>query len=137
MFSTYGLLTNSLGHVFLGRYRSVWVSTDRGENWDIKSSGLELDSEILISYGVNSQGYVFAGQEGGNIYRTHYTTIGVRKLGENVPESYFLFQNYPNPFNPVTNIKFEIPNAGQRHAFNVRLVIYDALGKEVAAFEWV
>jgi subtilisin-like proprotein convertase family protein len=43
-----------------------------------------------------------------------------------IPNFYFLEQNYPNPFNPVTNIKFGIPETG-----NVRLVVYDILGREV------
>ncbi len=44
-----------------------------------------------------------------------------------IPNYYFLDQNYPNPFNPVTNIKFGIPETG-----NVRLVVYDILGREVS-----
>ena len=43
-----------------------------------------------------------------------------------IPNYYFLDQNYPNPFNPVTNIKFGIPESG-----DVRLVVYDILGREV------
>ena len=43
-----------------------------------------------------------------------------------IPNYYFLDQNYPNPFNPVTNIKFGIPESG-----DVRLVVYDVLGREV------
>ena len=43
-----------------------------------------------------------------------------------IPNYYFLNQNYPNPFNPVTNIKFGIPERG-----NVRLIVYDILGREV------
>ena len=35
-------------------------------------------------------------------------------------------QNYPNPFNPETVIRFEMPEAGY-----VRLVVYDAMGREV------
>ena len=38
-----------------------------------------------------------------------------------------LEQNYPNPFNPATEIRFEIPDGGQ-----VRLTVYDILGREVA-----
>jgi hypothetical protein len=38
-----------------------------------------------------------------------------------------LDQNYPNPFNPATTISFAIPKAG-----NVRLTIFDAIGREVA-----
>lgn len=47
--------------------------------------------------------------------------------GDPVPVSYKLNQNYPNPFNPVTTISFEIPATE-----NVKLVIYDMRGKEVA-----
>lgn len=45
---------------------------------------------------------------------------------EFVPAEYLLSQNYPNPFNPTTTINFIIPEA-----VDVRLTIYDALGKQV------
>lgn len=44
-----------------------------------------------------------------------------------VPTSYNLSQNYPNPFNPSTKIKYSI-----KQASHVRLIVYDALGREVA-----
>lgn len=37
-----------------------------------------------------------------------------------------LYQNYPNPFNPITTVRFEV-----RKAQNLRLVVYDLLGREV------
>ncbi len=52
---------------------------------------------------------------------------GISNNHNPVPKSYSLSQNYPNPFNPTTNIKFDIPRTG-----NVRLVVYDMLGNEVA-----
>ena len=55
------------------------------------------------------------------------TTVGINQIGSEIPVSYSLHQNYPNPFNPSTNIKFDIPEAG-----DVRITVYDALGKEVS-----
>ncbi len=60
---------------------------------------------------------------------------GVDQLagGSAVPEQLSLFQNYPNPFNPSTIIRYTI--AGDKGPgtwnSNVRLVVYDVLGREV------
>ena len=52
--------------------------------------------------------------------------VGVVNTGSNIPTVYKLYNNYPNPFNPKTMIKYDIPKNS-----NVRIVIYDVLGKEV------
>jgi len=44
-----------------------------------------------------------------------------------LPASFKLFQNYPNPFNPATSIKYTVSSI-----MNVRLTVYDILGREVA-----
>ncbi len=55
------------------------------------------------------------------------TITGNSTIISNTPTSYLLSQNYPNPFNPTTKISFSLPKAG-----DVKLVVYDILGKEVA-----
>jgi hypothetical protein len=51
----------------------------------------------------------------------------VDRREDHFPHQFRLDQNYPNPFNPVTQIRFSI-----REENNVRLVIYDLLGRKVA-----
>jgi hypothetical protein len=48
------------------------------------------------------------------------------------PKEYMLSQNYPNPFNPSTTIKYSIPVNLQSEISDVKLVVYDILGKEIA-----
>jgi hypothetical protein len=52
--------------------------------------------------------------------------IGIQGISTEIPQVYRLYQNYPNPFNPATTINFDIIKAG-----NVKIVLYDVLGREV------
>ncbi len=45
--------------------------------------------------------------------------------------TFHLQQNYPNPFNPVTTIEYSIQADGWRSPRNVRLELYDILGRRV------
>ncbi len=58
---------------------------------------------------------------------TQKVISNITQLQNIIPENYSLNQNYPNPFNPTTNIEFEVSSKS-----NVKLIIYDALGKELA-----
>jgi hypothetical protein len=55
------------------------------------------------------------------------STVSINQISSEVPESFKLYQNYPNPFNPVTIIGYELPVVS-----DVKLYVYDILGKEVA-----
>ncbi|MBK8553736.1 MAG: T9SS type A sorting domain-containing protein [Ignavibacteria bacterium] len=48
-----------------------------------------------------------------------------------VAEKFSLSQNYPNPFNPVTVISYSIPSDVRGQASDVKLVVYNNLGKEI------
>ncbi|HMQ78834.1 MAG TPA: T9SS type A sorting domain-containing protein [Ignavibacteria bacterium] len=52
--------------------------------------------------------------------------IGIQNISTEIPKEYKLYQNFPNPFNPTTNINFDIIRNG-----NVRIIVYDLLGREV------
>jgi Secretion system C-terminal sorting domain len=54
------------------------------------------------------------------------TATAVSNISNTLPKQYSLSQNFPNPFNPTTQIRFSIPEAS-----NVKLTIYDAIGREV------
>lgn len=43
-----------------------------------------------------------------------------------VPDDFLISANFPNPFNPATTIQYSIPHGG-----NVRIKIFDSIGKEV------
>lgn len=80
------------------------------------------------------------------------TLVGLNAENYQLPNSFELYQNYPNPFNPVTTIKYSIPYSAISNSYfdgmknlgefsskvsrsdilNVRLKIYDILGREVA-----
>ncbi|MBK8552848.1 MAG: T9SS type A sorting domain-containing protein [Ignavibacteria bacterium] len=55
----------------------------------------------------------------------------IKQISSEVPSSFMLYQNFPNPFNPMTKIKFDIPQTKGNTGENIRLIIYDQLGKEI------
>jgi hypothetical protein len=76
------------------------------------------------------------------LIRAYVTALSaVRQAGVRL-EVFALAQNYPNPFNPTTTIKYTVQEVmGQGHApsdvegsgfSEVRMVVYDVLGREVA-----
>ena len=79
----------------------------------------------------------------GNLAHPAGRATGVQQQVPHLPERFALEQNYPNPFNPTTRIRYTVGRVVvPSGAFlggvegpassNVRLVIYDLLGREVA-----
>ena len=78
-------------------------------DWDVANQYLQ---EFAARY------YQFGG--------TDSITVGVGASVQ-IPRVYALEQNFPNPFNPTTVVSYQLPAVS-----DVRLVVYDILGREVA-----
>jgi hypothetical protein len=109
--------------VLIATDNGIYESKDCGLTWSMCYDEL-LGKRVLRFYRAND-GSLYAVLENG-LYKYEITTDVSGK--ETIPSEYSLSQNYPNPFNPETTINYTIPFAG-----NVRLVVCDALGREVAA----
>ncbi len=68
---------------------------------------------------------------GNQIVFVELGSSGIKKISDVKPDNFKLYQNYPNPFNPVTKIKFDIPGTIKHKTLDVKLIVYDILGKEI------
>ncbi|PIQ10310.1 MAG: hypothetical protein COW71_03100 [Ignavibacteriales bacterium CG18_big_fil_WC_8_21_14_2_50_31_20] len=128
----------------------VWKKTitDSSIGFATKVNSLgEKEWEALYSLALPNGGYEISDGAGGIIayWENHGVFLQqINKYGElgkvvtNVKEGnnlvfpkFELQQNYPNPFNRSTIIRYEIGGTGQKIQ-NVKLVVYNILGQEVA-----
>jgi hypothetical protein len=103
----------------------IFRTTDDGATWASQmaspfSGGINHISLADSSHGwaVTSNGEVIGYSPSGGGTGVDPTPL---------PAEYHLSQNYPNPFNPTTVITYQLAVAGE-----VRLAVYDLLGREVA-----
>lgn len=118
-------VNENIGYVSspFGRF---YRTTNGGTNWVQLTTPVEVD--IRSIYHNNNSGVTYLLGDGGMILKsTNGSITSFEQTGNNIPGDYYLEQNYPNPFNPVTNINFSIPKAGY-----VKLIVFDALGRQVA-----
>jgi hypothetical protein len=119
---------------------NISEETNLVAHWPMEGDNQDPESNLILEDESGNQNngalsgnvWFWAVQTGNYIWST-----GMRYLGFDIsnalsvddisiPMEFALHQNYPNPFNPITSIKFDLPNAG-----NVKLVIYDMMGREV------
>jgi hypothetical protein len=103
----------------------VYRSSDAGGTWAAAYTGTPTLWAINMT-SVSGCAHGWAVGASGTIVRM-INIVGVSNNKNEIPNVYNLEQNYPNPFNPTTMISFDIPKAD-----NVKLVVYDVLGREVA-----
>ena len=112
--------------LYAGSPAGLHKSVDGGAAWSLYNDSFS-PSKVIIGLAMDQAGgdTVFAATPDA-VYKVWGGWTGITDLGGPVPESFSLGQNYPNPFNPVTKFNFRILRTS-----NVRLVIYDILGKEI------
>jgi photosystem II stability/assembly factor-like uncharacterized protein len=110
-------------------FNSIYVSTNDGDQWYSINDG--LTDTTITKLAINDK-YLFAATGSGVWRRPADLLVKVPSKNAGIPFKYSLAQNYPNPFNPSTKIKFDIPSNVKSEKRDVKIVIYDILGKEVA-----
>ncbi len=124
---------------------AAWVYTRTNSMWSqfgnkLVGTGTQGKAEQGISVDLSADGgtAIVGGFADDNFTGAAWvfsrTVTSVEKIGQESPTQFSLEQNYPNPFNPSTTIIYAISGArGQGlGASEVRMVIYDVLGREVA-----
>ena len=120
----------SLEHLSLETVNKGFIATTDKElnNWinEPLSSNIASIQEICISDNIK-----IAHSSSNILVQDSTAVIDVKQNNYRII-SFNLFQNYPNPFNPSTRIKYSIPSEVKSETVNVKLIIYDLLGKVVA-----
>lgn len=110
---------------------NIIKSTDAGASWIVQPT---VTNNGLSALYFNTDNFIYTGGLLGTMLRTMPAELILTPVSGNnnsAPKEYSLSQNYPNPFNPVTNIKFAIPSNVKGETSNVKLVIFDLLGRVV------
>jgi hypothetical protein len=151
---TYTGFGDEVTNVAFSKNRNILAASSWGDlahtNDDIKVWRISLGTNAPI-FGTNTVGSFFwcgVSNDGSTVFasgkRVHARQFGNGGLAYNIfidtndtpvgiignnssPNEYRLHQNYPNPFNPSTQIKYDIASDG-----NVKLTVFDMLGREVA-----
>lgn len=110
-----------------------WVRRHNGtgNNWDEGNSVVVDNLNNVYVTGFTS---VVGSSDLGTI--KYSQPVGINQGSNEIAAAFALLQNYPNPFNPKTIIHYSIVNlespASQQGGSIVNLIVYDALGREVA-----
>ena len=117
--------------------RRVLKSTDDGVSWNPMTISVP-DTDLLRPMQIIKTGnkvHAWITSRYGKLFKLteDFVPFGIQTISNQIPMKFSLSQNYPNPFNPLTKIKFDVAPNLKGGTSNVKLLIYDILGREVAA----
>jgi len=127
LFVAGGIISDTLDKT--KKYYGTFYTRDLGQTWKHIPAPYSKTTDYVIGGAYLNESFGYAFTNGGFPLKLG---TGIPTKVEDpagiltVPQEFALDQNYPNPFNPSTNIKFRL-----NQAEHVKLVIYDALGKEI------
>ena len=101
-----------------------WPTEPDGNGPTLSLLNPDLDNSLHENWGVSI--------EHGTPGTVNEFVSSVEEQDYSIPTEFSLSQNYPNPFNPTTTIRFTIPQDVGRETQDVKLLVYDILGNEVA-----
>ncbi len=116
-----GFVSDSLGWVGGNSSLPPYVTTDGGETWSATTIGRRVNRFRFVN---STLGYAVG--ETVYKYNSAQTSVASHSPESNAASSI----GYPNPFNPSTTIRFIVPQ--ELTTSPVTLIIYDALGREIA-----
>ncbi len=116
--------------------KSVFVEIQNPPSW-FKLESQKIMLKDILSKQSKDAGFLFAVERTAPIGKEQKIKATIKTVDGQTwtkeiaftispPKEFHLYDNFPNPFNPTTKIAFELPIATR-----VKLVIYDALGREV------
>ncbi len=106
------------------------------EDWEVlgfvEGKGTTTEQQVysFIDENISAERYMYRLKQ--IDYDGSYEYSKVVEVDLSQPITFSLEQNYPNPFNPETKIKFTIPSNVKGEMSNVKLMVYDVLGNEIA-----
>lgn len=114
-------------------YNGLIKTTNSGFNWFTIENFPYYNNYLTTSVSFLNENTGWVVGWGGMILKTtNGGTSFISVNNQNIPDKYSLSQNYPNPFNPTTNIRYTIPSNVKGEMSDVKLVVFDILGKEIA-----
>ena len=125
-----GATNQAVGQINVSDQNSPWTITPSSGN---VGAGSQQNIKVTFnSQGIAEgtyQGQVIVNSNGGNMIIPVSILVSATADANDQQNvlTYKLEQNYPNPFNPQTTIHWSIPTEN-----NVKLVVYDIEGKEIA-----
>lgn len=103
----------------------VYISSNYGSNWMELAEG--LPNTVCLNLDYNPTGNkIRVATHGRGIWEYNGIIPSVNLISPEVPTDTKLEQNFPNPFNSITNVRWQMSNAG-----NVKISLYNILGENI------